>query len=307
MEAAGGLPEPRLIADLNKLRQAAGSPSLSELVRLSQRTLSKSTLHDHLAGRRTRLPPWRLVSAYVKACHAAAARTGLNVEQLGTLEEWYGRWAAAANGAPDSAFADTAKVPILPVSQSRPKLGDTLSSTSIPAVIKRLEDDLSQVGKSLPPYTGLLAVTNGPNIGMRFQIEHNITTIGRDPESDIWLNDPGVSRHHAEIHRRGARFVVNDAGSLNGTFLRQQAIESETLLSSYDELGIAAFTLMFLQSGGETKISRKHYRLVSSRLIEDISASTDRYRAYVERTDDDEPKAVRLWPLRGLRIHRPPK
>jgi hypothetical protein len=88
----------RLVSDLNSLRRAAGNPSLGHLVKLSQHRLSKSTLDDHLKGQRSRLPPWRLVSAFVSACHEAAASTGLDVGRLGTLDEWMSVYKAAVEG-----------------------------------------------------------------------------------------------------------------------------------------------------------------------------------------------------------------
>jgi pSer/pThr/pTyr-binding forkhead associated (FHA) protein len=308
MEATGELSRQRLVADLNQLRRTAGSPSLGELVRLSQRKLSRSTLHDHLAGKRTQLPPWRLVSAYVAACHAAAERTGLNAEQLGTLEEWHERWVAAANfgynetnlaknpndAIPHSAFEKTEKIPISSAARSRQTLNDTLSSTSIPAVMQRLEDDLFALEKSLPQYTGLLVVINGPNVGVRFLIEHNVTTIGRDPESDIWLNDPGVSRRHAEIYRRADRFIIEDIGSINGTYLNQNAINTPLPLSRYDELGVAGFTLMFLQSSEKAEVSPEQFRPITSRIVEDSMVPTDDFRAFVERGETIPPTGFKL-------------
>ncbi|HXW84857.1 MAG TPA: FHA domain-containing protein, partial [Candidatus Binataceae bacterium] len=45
------------------------------------------------------------------------------------------------------------------------------------------------------------------------------TTLGSTPDNDIVLSDPGVSRHHARITRRGGRFRVTDLESTNGTYL----------------------------------------------------------------------------------------
>ena len=96
MDTPHALAAERLVADLNKLRMDAGSPSLGQLVRLSQRKLSKSTLNDHLRGGEQARRG--VVSAYVAACQAAAGSTGLDVARLGTLEEWHDRWVAALHG-----------------------------------------------------------------------------------------------------------------------------------------------------------------------------------------------------------------
>ena len=88
----------RLVEDLNRLRLEVGNPSLGRLAQLSGGQLSKSTLDDHLSRRRVRLPSWHLVAAYVTACHHAAASTGLDVERLGTLNDWHRRYTAALEG-----------------------------------------------------------------------------------------------------------------------------------------------------------------------------------------------------------------
>lgn len=87
-----------LVEDLKQLRIEVGNPSLGRLAQLSGGQLSKSTLDDHLARRRVRLPPWHLVASYVTACHQAAASTGLDVERLGSLKDWHGRYLAALEG-----------------------------------------------------------------------------------------------------------------------------------------------------------------------------------------------------------------
>jgi len=297
-----------LIADLNSLRQDAGGPSLGQLVRLSQRKLSKSTLDDHLSGRRTRLPSWRLVSAYVSACHAAAAATGLDVERLGTLDEWHARWSTALKGdfevenpPVESEDVDSRTV-VLDLGQStditkltgRHARGNLVipdkpdrNSVSAAHILQQLEDDFWKLGQSLPAHTGLLIVTSGPAVGTRFAIEHNITTIGRDPESDIWLNDPTVSRRHAVICRHGGRFFADDSGSKNGTFIQRVRVSSETLLSSYEELRFAIFSFLFIEGGQSANRSlRKSGLAVRPRFVEDISASTHRFNAFAQNEDD---------------------
>lgn len=71
------------------------------------------------------------------------------------------------------------------------------------------------------------------------------TTIGRHPDSDIFLDDVTVSRRHAEVVHAGGRFTVADAGSLNGTYLNRERIEKSEMHSG-DELQIGKFRLVFL-------------------------------------------------------------
>ena len=83
------------------------------------------------------------------------------------------------------------------------------------------------------------------NAGARFLLEHDVTTSGRHPDSDIFLDDVTVSRRHAEFHRGSGGFTVRDVGSLNGTYVNRERVESATL-SSGDELQIGKFRLVFI-------------------------------------------------------------
>ena len=75
---------------------------------------------------------------------------------------------------------------------------------------------------TLPPGTALLIVLRGPNAGSRFLLDHDFTSAGRHPDSDIFLDDVTVSRRHAEFYRHGDRFTVRDVGSLNGTYVNRE-------------------------------------------------------------------------------------
>jgi hypothetical protein len=108
-----------------------------------------------------------------------------------------------------------------------------------------VDEDVSVDLSEVPPGTGTLVVLRGPKAGSRFQLDQEVTTAGRHPNSDIFLDDITVSRRHAEIRRRGLTYVVNDAGSLNGTYVNRQRIEQETALANGDELQIGKFKLVF--------------------------------------------------------------
>ena len=87
----------------------------------------------------------------------------------------------------------------------------------------------------------------GPNAGSRFRLDADLTTAGRHPDSDIFLDDVTVSRRHAEFYRQGNRFTVRDVGSLNGTYVNRERIE-EAELTGGDEVQIGKFRLLFLTS-----------------------------------------------------------
>ena len=65
----------------------------------------------------------------------------------------------------------------------------------------------------------MLVVRKGPQPGERFFLDRPRLVIGRDPKSDIFLNDMTVSRAHAVIESDAHGVRVSDAGSLNGTYV----------------------------------------------------------------------------------------
>ncbi|MGE5696705.1 MAG: glycogen accumulation regulator GarA, partial [Candidatus Sericytochromatia bacterium] len=100
--------------------------------------------------------------------------------------------------------------------------------------------------EGLPSGSALLVVKRGPNAGSRFLLDQPVTSAGRHPGSDIFLDDITVSRRHAEFRsENGELFLVVDIGSLNGTYVNRQPVES-AVLASGDEIQIGKFRLVFL-------------------------------------------------------------
>jgi hypothetical protein len=100
-------------------------------------------------------------------------------------------------------------------------------------------DDLQQRGAMLVIRAG------GGRAGEGFVLEKPRLTVGRRPDSDVFLDDVTVSRDHAVIVRRGADFYLDDCGSLNGTYVNRQRIESHRL-DDGDELQVGKYKLAFL-------------------------------------------------------------
>src|SRR5919205_595730 len=123
----------------------------------------------------------------------------------------------------------------------------TLNLGNLDEAVDDIDTDVAsgRMASSLPPGIALLAVRRGPNAGARFLLDHDVTTSGRHPDSDIFLDDVTVSRRHAEFHREGGTFTVRDVGSLNGMYVNRERVESATL-SNGDEVQIGKFRLVFI-------------------------------------------------------------
>jgi hypothetical protein len=91
----------------------------------------------------------------------------------------------------------------------------------------------------------LVIRAGGGRAGETFPLGGERMTVGRRPDSDIFLDDVTVSRDHAIIVARGSDHYLDDCGSLNGTYVNRRRIESHRLLDG-DELQIGKYKLAFL-------------------------------------------------------------
>ena len=127
------------------------------------------------------------------------------------------------------------------------------STTTISLAAQDLESEVEEEVvapvEELRENTAMLVVRRGPNAGSRFLLDKETVTAGRHPESDIFLDDITVSRRHAEIRRGANGFTVHDVGSLNGTYLNRERVDSAPLHNG-DELQIGTFKLVFLTGRG---------------------------------------------------------
>jgi hypothetical protein len=127
---------------------------------------------------------------------------------------------------------------------SKTQEGDTtITFTPVEAEVEQ-EEELLIPDEELSAGAAMLVVKRGPNSGTRFLLTKEITTAGRHPESDVFLDDITVSRRHAEIRRSGSLFRMVDMGSLNGTYVNRLRVE-ETDLESGDEIQVGKFRLIF--------------------------------------------------------------
>jgi hypothetical protein len=113
---------------------------------------------------------------------------------------------------------------------------------------QELEAELGPLLDDLPPDMGMLVVRRGPNAGSTFALDAPVTTIGRHPDSDLFLDDITVSRRHAVIRRSPEGYELGDVGSLNGTYLDGERIDAASL-QDMAEVQIGRFVLTFVLGG----------------------------------------------------------
>lgn len=100
---------------------------------------------------------------------------------------------------------------------------------------------------ALPSGSALLIVRRGPDQGARFLLDTDLSTAGRHPNSDIFLDDVTVSRRHAEFRRSGSSFEVVDLGSMNGTYYEGERVDRHSLKDA-DEVQVGKYHLTFYAS-----------------------------------------------------------
>jgi pSer/pThr/pTyr-binding forkhead associated (FHA) protein len=108
-------------------------------------------------------------------------------------------------------------------------------------------DDVAAIDE-LPAGSGMLLAIRGDQVGARYLINQDVTTAGRHPKCDIFLDDFTVSRRHARFLRHDGRIWIVDEGSLNGTYVNQNVIESEVELQRGDSVQIGKFRMVFFEA-----------------------------------------------------------
>ncbi|NVM95373.1 FHA domain-containing protein [Arthrobacter wenxiniae] len=134
-------------------------------------------------------------------------------------------------------------------SQEQPGASDT-TSIQLPPVRRgpiqtpALAADEQNAVNSLPAGSALLIAHAGPNAGARFLLDSAVTTVGRHPDADIFLDDVTVSRRHVQFFKVEGGFEITDSGSLNGTYVNGDRVDS-VLLRTGNEVQIGKFRLTY--------------------------------------------------------------
>jgi hypothetical protein len=111
--------------------------------------------------------------------------------------------------------------------------------TMIYSTAERMAEQLQEPARS-EQRTALLLMD-----GKRIVIGSAGATMGRSRQCEVMVDDPNVSRQHAEIRPRGGSWVVTDLGSTNGSRLNGRRLEQPTVLKPGDEIELGTTTLTF--------------------------------------------------------------
>ncbi|TET15362.1 MAG: FHA domain-containing protein [Actinobacteria bacterium] len=110
--------------------------------------------------------------------------------------------------------------------------------------VEEVSTDILEDIKKISGIGSGLVIIKGPNIGDIFLINKSKFTIGRNPESDIFLDDITVSRKHAILEKIDKDFRIKDSGSLNGSYVNGEIVEN-SILKDGDRIQIGKYIFLF--------------------------------------------------------------
>jgi len=161
-----------------------------------------------------------------------------------------------SQNADNARFCSQCGTPLAPP-PSEPAPAETTTTVTFGAPAKVESEERASLNAAdaaavdaLPAGSALLVVQRGPGAGSRYLLDTDLSTVGRHPESDIFLDDITVSRRHVEFRRQDSRFRVHDVGSLNGTYLNGDRVDDAELQNG-DEVRIGKFRLIFFASDAQ--------------------------------------------------------
>jgi hypothetical protein len=127
------------------------------------------------------------------------------------------------------------------LAQPEPAPGATTAAYKVGETGEFEELDLTDSGTA---GAALVIRSGGGRAGESFALHGDRMTIGRRQDSDVFLDDVTVSRDHAILVRRGGEFFLDDCGSLNGTYVNRERIESHRLTDG-DEVQVGKYKLAY--------------------------------------------------------------
>lgn len=131
------------------------------------------------------------------------------------------------------------------VTGAAPRVGDRTTRLDADAAQLPTSSKIPATGLSMPPSRRIsIAVLEGKQSGQKFTIDRPRVTIGRS-DADVVIDDAEISRQHCAVEMHGARIVLRDLGSTNGTFVDEVKI-SQMEIQNHSEFRIGSTCLMLI-------------------------------------------------------------
>lgn len=122
-------------------------------------------------------------------------------------------------------------------------------------------------------------------------LEKDITTIGRKPDNDIVIDNQAVSGHHASIKLEGDKLLLEDAGSLNGTYLNSQKVSKVELFNG-DIVLIGVHTLHVTSEKNRAGTDAKSFTVRGRSMDETMVIAPDDQKKMIVAADKTIPEAL---------------
>ncbi len=106
---------------------------------------------------------------------------------------------------------------------------------------------------------------SGPTPGVTFPLEGEQLIIGRDPSNGVAINDAEISRKHSRLTFQGGKYVLEDLGSTNGTFVNGQRLAGPVVLKPGDVISLGEQIVLMYDAinqdpGATVVVARKAVR-----------------------------------------------
>lgn len=142
-------------------------------------------------------------------------------------------------------------------------------------VLTDIKAALASAEKEAQQKPAALLVVGGELNGTIFDLDGSEVTAGRSPDNTIPLEFNGISRKHFKLTAQGDTFIVEDAGSKNGTYLNNRKVEIPTPLQKGDMIKLGSVALKYLPKGDPERLTYDKLNL---------EANTDRFTGCYNKT-----------------------
>jgi len=127
-----------------------------------------------------------------------------------------------------------------------------------------------------------LVMRSGPTPGATYPLEGDQLTIGRDSANGVSINDAEMSRKHARLTFQGGKYVIEDLGSTNGTFVNGQRLSGPFVLKGGDVVSFGEqIVLMYDVMSGDPGATVASPRRQSARVQSPVAPPVQVYSGQV--------------------------